>query len=147
MWVGTTATTSTVEERWTPPASGAMLALARTLRADQLASFEFLCIAERYGTVVYYAMPGGRTPATPFTPSLLTPDSATFENPSNNFPKVIRYRRLADGSLETTISGANNDRAQTVALKPQNDARRERDSEGSVRPALTGEHLAALAGV
>ena len=34
-------------------------------------------------------------------------------------PKVIRYRRLSDGSLETTISGANNERAQTVVLKPQ----------------------------
>ena len=122
MWTGTTSTptsTLSVEERWTPPASGAMLALARTLRGEQIASFEFLCVAERFGTLVYYAMPGGRSPATPFTLSQLTPDSATFENPQHNFPKMIRYRRLPDGSLETTVSGANNERAQTVVLKPQ----------------------------
>jgi hypothetical protein len=117
-WIGTTPT-STVEERWTPAASGAMLALARTVRGDQVASFEFLCIAERFGTLAYYAMPNGRTPATPFTLSRLTPDAATFENPANSFPKVIRYRRLPDGALETTVSGANNERAQTVVLKPQ----------------------------
>jgi Domain of unknown function (DUF6265) len=118
VWTGTTQA-STVEERWTPPASGAMLAVARTLRGTQIASFEFLCIAERFGTLVYYAMPNGRAPATPFTLSQLTPDSATFENPQHNFPKVVRYRRLEDGSLETTVSGANNERAQVVVLKPQ----------------------------
>jgi hypothetical protein len=117
-WMGTTSTSS-VEERWTPPASGTMLALARSVRGDQIASFEYLCIAERYGTLAYFAMPNGRTPGTPFTLSQLTADSVTFENPANSFPKVIRYRRLPDGSLETTVSGANNERAQTVVLKPQ----------------------------
>jgi hypothetical protein len=116
MWAGKMQTLN-VEERWTPPASGGLMAIARTLRGEQLASFEFLCIAERFGTLVYYAMPNGRTPATPFTLSALTPDSATFENPSHDFPKVIRYRRLEDGSLETTVSGANNERAQTMVLK------------------------------
>ena len=116
MWTGKTKTLE-VEERWTPPASGGMLAIARSVRGDQLASFEFLCIAERFGTLVYYAMPNGRTPATPFTLSNLTPESATFENPAHDFPKIIRYRKLEDGSLETTVSGANNERAQVVVLK------------------------------
>jgi hypothetical protein len=31
--------------------------------------------------------------------------SATFENPSHDFPKMIRYALKPDGTLEATISG------------------------------------------
>ena len=118
-WIGAGANNLTVEERWTPPASGAMLGMGRTLRGPQLASFEFLCIAEREGTLVYFAMPGARSPATPFVLTSVTADSATFENPSHDYPKLIRYSRLADGSLQTTISAGGDVRAQSVVLKKQ----------------------------
>lgn len=39
----------TVEERWTPPAGGAMLAVARTLRENRMVAFEYLRIVEREG--------------------------------------------------------------------------------------------------
>lgn len=114
----------TVEERWTPAASGAMMGMGRTLRGGQMVSFEFLCIVERGGTLVYVAMPDGRTAPTFFTltevtkaTSLLTRESATFENPKHDYPKVIRYTKRADGSLETTISGAANQRSQTFVLQ------------------------------
>lgn len=117
-WIGTDGPT-TVEERWTPANGGSMLATARTLRGTSMSSFEFLCIAERHGSLVYTAMPNARTPPTDFMLTTVTADSATFENPAHDFPKAIRYSRLPDGSLETTITGDAKQRPQTVVLKRQ----------------------------
>jgi hypothetical protein len=117
-WIGTNAGL-TVEERWTPTASGGMLGLGRTLRNTQMASFEFLCIAERNGSLVYSAMPNGRPTPTHFTLTSITPDSATFENPAHDYPKTIRYSLKADGTLETAISGSANERTLSSVLKRQ----------------------------
>ena len=116
VWIGTTGAV-TVEERWTPSAGGSMLAIARTLRNGVMSSFEFLCIAERDGGLVYTAMPNGRTPPTDFRLTTVTADSATFENPAHDFPKLIRYARRPDGSLETTVSGDGKQKPQIVVLK------------------------------
>jgi hypothetical protein len=119
-WIGATPNSGSVEERWTPSASGAMLGMGRTLRApQQSASFEFLCIVEREGSLVYMAMPNARTPATSFVLTSITPDSATFENPAHDYPRLIRYSRLSDGSLQTTISAGGDVRAQSMILKRQ----------------------------
>ena len=93
----------TVEERWTPPAGGAMLAVSRTIKGDRMVAFEFLRIVERDGTLIYIAQPDGRPP-TEFRLSAITRDSATFENKAHDFPKVIAYARKADGSLEARVS-------------------------------------------
>ena len=115
-WAGTTNGLLT-EERWTPPASGSMQALSRTLRGTSLAAFEFLCIAERAGQLVYVAMPSARTPATLFVATSVTATSVTFENPSHDYPKMIRYTQTPGGGLETTIAGAAGARPQTVLLQ------------------------------
>ena len=117
-WSGTEKTT-TVEERWTPASGGAMLAVARTMTNNVMGSFEFLCIVERGGTLVYQAMPGGRSPATDFTLTSATADSVTFENPAHDYPKAVRYAKLADGSLQTTISAEGGQRARSFVLKKQ----------------------------
>jgi hypothetical protein len=91
------------EERWTPPAGGAMLAVSRTLKGDRMVAFEFLRIVERDGRLIYIAQPNGRPP-TEFTLTAITADSVTFENPMHDFPKMIRYTRRADGSLEARVS-------------------------------------------
>jgi hypothetical protein len=114
-WVGTNANL-TFEERWTPAASGAILGLGRTLRGSLMASFEFLCINERDGTLIYTAMPDGRTTPTHFTLTSITAESATFENPAHDFPKMIRYTLRADGTLEATISGAAGARARSFVF-------------------------------
>jgi hypothetical protein len=116
VWVGTTDK-SVVEERWTPAAGGSMLGVGRTLRNGVMSAFEFLCIAERDGGLVYMAMPNGRTPATDFTATAVTADSVTFENPAHDFPKLIRYTRRPDGTLETAVSGGPKQREQVVVLK------------------------------
>jgi Domain of unknown function (DUF6265) len=95
-----------VEERWTTPAGGAMLAVSRTLKGDRMVAFEFLRIVERDGSLVYIAQPGGRPP-TEFALTSISADSATFENPTHDFPKMIRYSRRADGSLEARVSDGN----------------------------------------
>jgi hypothetical protein len=94
---------TTFEERWTPPAGGAMLAVSRTMKGDRMVAFEFLRIVERNGGLVYIAQPEGRPP-TDFVLTEVTADSATFENPSHDFPKMIRYTKKSDGTLEARIS-------------------------------------------
>jgi Domain of unknown function (DUF6265) len=118
VWTGARGS-STIEERWTPPAGGSMLAISRTLRDGLQAAFEFLCIVERDGGLVYTAMPNGRTPATDFTLTKIDATSATFENPAHDFPKMIRYTKLPDGSLEATISGEGGQKPLTYLFKRQ----------------------------
>jgi hypothetical protein len=101
-WAGKAGITS-FEERWTPPAGGVMLAVGRTLKGERLASFEFLRIVERNGGLIYVAQPEGRPP-TEFVLTAMAPDTATFENPKHDFPKMIRYSRLPDGRLEARVS-------------------------------------------
>ncbi len=104
VWAGTLGS-SEIEERWTPAAGGSMLAISRTIRGGVMNAFEFLCIVERGGGLVYAAMPNGRQPATEFALTKIEGESLTFENPAHDFPKMIRYSRRPDGSLEAVISG------------------------------------------
>ena len=105
----------TFEERWTPASGGAMLAVSRTIKGDRMVAFEFLRIVEREGGLVYIAQPNGRPP-TEFTLTAIATDAATFENPSHDFPKVIRYTRRPDGTLEARVSdGAQ--RAETFVFR------------------------------
>jgi len=106
---------ATFEERWTPPAGGAMLAVSRTLKGDRMVAFEFLRIVERSAGLVYIAQPDGRPP-TDFVLTEITSDSATFENPSHDFPKMIRYAKQPDGSLEARISDGGQ-RAQAFVFR------------------------------
>ena len=116
-WGGTLGR-ATIEERWTPAAGGAMLAVSRTIKDDRLAAFEFLRIVERDGGLVYIAQPNGRPP-TEFVLTGLTADSATFENPAHDFPQMVRYTRRPDGSLEARISGAGGERPQAFVFTRQ----------------------------
>lgn len=116
-WGGTLGR-ATIEERWTPAAGGAMLAMSRTIKDDRLAAFEYVRIVERDGGLVYIAQPNGRPP-TEFVLTGMTADSATFENPAHDFPKMIRYTRRPDGSLEARISGAGGERPQTFIFTRQ----------------------------
>jgi len=119
-WTGTSASgETTFEERWTPAAGGSMLAISRTLRDGALSAFEFLCIVERDGGLVYQAMPNGRSPATDFTLTAIGPDNAVFENPGHDFPKKIRYTKRPDGSLEAVASGDASSKPQTFIFKRQ----------------------------
>ena len=117
-WIGTVGST-TVEERWTPPAGGSMISVGRTLRGGSLLSFEFVCIVERRGGLVYTAMPNGHQPATDFTMTRIEGQSVTFENPAHDFPKMIRYTLKPDGTLEATVSGDAAQKPEVFTYKKQ----------------------------
>jgi hypothetical protein len=114
-WINVTATGS-VEERWSTGNGGGMIATSRTLRGDVMTAFEFLCISERDGTLVYTAMPNAG-PATDFTLTKIDQDSATFENPTHGFPQMIRYSKRADGGMDATISGGPTSKPTTFSFK------------------------------
>ena len=105
------------EERWTPAAGGAMLAVSRTMKGDRMVAFEYLRIIERDGGLIYIAQPNGRPP-TEFTLTAITADSATFENPAHDFPKMIRYAKRPDGALEARVSDGGN-KAETFVFTKQ----------------------------
>lgn len=103
-WVGTRGEggATAIEERWSPPLGGSMLATSRTVRAGSLRAFEFLRIVERDGGLVYIAQPGGAKP-TEFVLTELSPTRAVFDNPRHDYPKRIVYELSVDGGLTATI--------------------------------------------
>ena len=118
VWGASNATTR-LEERWTPGEGGSMIGVSRTVRDGLQTAFEFLCIVERNGSLVYQAMPNGRSPATDFSLTTIDENTAVFENPSHDFPKVIRYTRTGEGTIEAVISGAPGSKPVTFRFKRQ----------------------------
>jgi hypothetical protein len=101
-WVGTRSSGSSVEERWSPPLGGAMLAVARTVNTSgKMVSFEYLRIVERDGGLVYIAQPGGAAP-TEFVLTEMGPRRAVFDNPRHDYPKRVVYELSAEGGLSAT---------------------------------------------
>lgn len=106
-WVGTrgAAGMTLIEERWSPPLGGAMLAVSRTVSREKMSAFEFLRIVERDGGLVYIAQPGGAAP-TEFVLTELGATRAVFDNPRHDYPKRIVYELSAEGGLSATIGFA-----------------------------------------
>ncbi len=102
-WVGSRSTGASIEERWSPPLGGAMLAVSRSVNTSgKMFAFEYLRVVERDGGLVYIAQPGGNT-STEFVLTDLGSDRAVFENPRHDYPKRIVYELTGDGSLIATI--------------------------------------------
>lgn len=103
-WTGTRGTGGNIsmEERWSPPSGGAMLAISRTVARGRMSGFEFLRIVERDGGLIYIAQPGGGSP-TEFILTQLTDNTAVFANPRHDYPKRITYELKPDGQLTATI--------------------------------------------
>ncbi len=102
-WVGTRSSGSSIEERWSPPLGGAMLAVSRTVNTSgKMVAFEYLRVVERDGSLVYVAQPAGAK-GTEFLLTELTPTRAVFDNPRHDYPKRIVYELSADGGLSATI--------------------------------------------
>jgi hypothetical protein len=107
-WVGTRGSggATSIEERWSPPLGGAMLAVSRTVRRDKMVAFEYLRIVERNGGLVYVAQPNGTLPTEFVLTELGTetgPRRAVFENPRHDSPQRIVYELSAEGGLIASI--------------------------------------------
>lgn len=102
-WVGNRPTGSSIEERWSPPKGGAMLAVSRSVNpAGKMFAFEYLRIVEREGGLVYIAQPNGKV-ATEFTLTEFSEKHAVFENPRHDYPKRIVYELTNENALTATI--------------------------------------------
>ncbi|MCA8949068.1 MAG: hypothetical protein KDE27_06185 [Planctomycetes bacterium] len=113
-WVGTRSSGSSIEERWSPPAGGAMLAVSRTVNTKgRMVAFEYLQIVEREEGLVYIAQPGGGKP-TEFVLTELGSEPgaepgtkrAVFDNPRHSYPKRIVYELSPAGVLRATVGFA-----------------------------------------
>lgn len=114
-WTGTMGNSS-IEERWSPIAGGAMLAISRTVSGSRMVAFEYLRIVERDGGLVYVAQPNGRPP-TEFVLTLVEEGRAVFENAQHDFPQRIEYARKGESGLRATISDLAGGRAQSFEFK------------------------------
>lgn len=105
-WLGTRSSGSSIEERWSPPLGGAMLAVSRTVNSGgRMVAFEYLRIVERDGGLVYIAQPGGAAP-TEFVLTEVGANRAVFDNPRHDYPKRIVYELSDEGGLSATIGFA-----------------------------------------
>lgn len=104
------------EESWSAPRGGIMLGHSRSGRADAVREFEFLRIqAGADGAPVYFAQPGGRPPVA-FRQTARDGTSVSFENPANDFPQRIVYRREGD-TMVATISALDGSNAMSWTFR------------------------------
>ncbi len=123
-WTGASSTGASLEERWSPPKGGAMLAVSRSVNASgKMFAFEFLRIVERNGGLVYIAQPNG-APPTEFVMTELSAKKAVFENPRHDYPKRIVYELSADGRLTATIGFTIGGTPRRFEYKPEQPAKR-----------------------
>lgn len=102
----------TVDEQWSSPGGGAMLATSRTVRDGKLVEYEFVVLREKDGGLVYEAHPSGQVSGA-FPMKTIEASSVVFENPAHDFPQRIGYRRAGD-RLDAWIEGTINGKARRV---------------------------------
>ncbi|MEZ6013899.1 MAG: DUF6265 family protein [Planctomycetota bacterium] len=119
-WVGTKGAegATSIEERWTQPLGGAMLAVSRTVSRGKMVAFEYLRIIEREAGLIYVAQPGG-APPTEFVLTELDGTRAVFENPRHDFPQRIEYELAAEGALAASIGYAKGGRPRRFDFKSE----------------------------
>jgi hypothetical protein len=102
-WTGTTDGVS-MEEQWTAPAGGSLLALHRDVKDGRTTSFEFLRIQTTAEGTFYFASPRS-APPTPFRLLELGDKKVVFENKEHPFPQRILYWLDGAGALHARIEG------------------------------------------
>lgn len=98
-------------ECYTAPYAGIIQGSSHAVKNQKTVSFEFSLIAEKDGKVTYTPFYNGKQLSV-FTLTKIEGQSALFENPENDFPKKLIYRRNADRSLTARTEGASATDAQ-----------------------------------
>jgi hypothetical protein len=101
-----------IEEHWLSPAGGVLLGVARTVKGEEVSSFEYLRIVFEDSVPTYVAQPNGSPPTT-FRRTTGGRDWARFENPTHDFPTRVEYRRQGE-ALHAEIAGAGEDGKEMV---------------------------------
>lgn len=105
-WCGGTEERS-LDEVWLPEAGGALLGMSRTLSHGEMESFEYMRLVPAGKAAGLHVQPNGVAPTT-FVIADHGANWVVFENPQNDFPTRIEYRR--DGTvLKASISGPGDD--------------------------------------
>ena len=105
-----------VEEIWSAPRGGTMVAVSRTGEADTLRAFEYIRLQRgQDGRLAYIASPNGG-PAVAFSLVEMGAASATFANPAHDFPQLIRYER-EDEAMRATISASDGSNSMTWTFR------------------------------
>jgi hypothetical protein len=97
------------EEIWAGPRGGTLMGFSWTGEGSNISEYEYLRVqAGEDDEVIYLAQPGGG-PGVGFHLVQADATSATFENPTHDFPQRIRYRREGDVMVATIsrLDGSN----------------------------------------
>lgn len=101
-------------EQWSTLAGGTLFGSSRSLRDGHTVGFEFMSLRQDDdGRLLFTALPNGRD-ATDFIATRVDDEGAVFENPANDFPQRIHYRRLDDQRLHARIEGARDNPTQAM---------------------------------
>jgi hypothetical protein len=95
-----------LRECFTAPYAGLIQGSSQTVKDGKTTQIEFAAIHEKDGKITYAPIFNGKALSV-FTLTRVENKTATFENPTNDFPKKIIYRRNADGSLTARTEGAD----------------------------------------
>jgi len=102
-------------EHWMPLRGGMLLGIGQTVMAGKTQDYEYLRLEVRPDGVFYVAVPSGKKEEA-FRLSGRTVDKSadrndeifTFENPAQEFPQRIIYRRASGGWLYAQVEGKVN---------------------------------------
>ncbi|MEK9501742.1 DUF6265 family protein [Gaopeijia maritima] len=97
-----------LDERWSPPADGAMLATSRFLRGGRMVSFEFSLLRATDQGVWLLPHPGGVASEHAFELTSAADGRLVFEAPEHDYPTRIVYHRTVEG-LQARIDGGADD--------------------------------------
>lgn len=101
-------------EQWSTLAGGTLFGSSRSLREGRTVGFEFMQLRQHDdGRLVLTALPSGRN-ATEFIASRVDANEGVFENPANDFPQRISYRRLDGQRLLARIDIAQDNPKQAI---------------------------------
>ena len=97
------------EEHWSAPRAGTMMGYSWSGSGETIREYEYLRLqAGEDDEIVYLAQPNGRA-GVGFYLAQGDATSATFENPTHDFPQRIRYVRTGDIMVATIskLDGSN----------------------------------------
>ncbi|MGF6420314.1 hypothetical protein ABH900_003833 [Stenotrophomonas sp. AN71] len=101
-------------EQWSTLAGDTLLGSSRSLRDGRTVGFEFMQLRQHEdGRLVLTALPSGQH-ATDFNATRVDADEAVFENPANDFPQRIHYRRLDEQRAHARIEVAQDNPGQAI---------------------------------
>lgn len=107
------------EEQWSAPRAGTMIGYSWSGEGVAVREYEYLRLQSgEDDEIVYLAQPGGQPAAVGFHLAQAAGTSATFENPTHDFPQLIRYVRDGD-TMIATISKMDGSNAMSWTYRRQ----------------------------